>query len=307
MTEMNNSKVARVMSSFMGRFRHKRRQKAKMVESVLTFNALRFLGVLVRMMNRRMTLRFASLLGDVVHKVVALRRDMVYRNIGITFPEKSPAEVRAIATKVYRNISCTLFEVLRIPLIRTRADIAALVDIDDEEFLRRTERGHTGAVLVSAHFGNWELMAMALGLMLTPITIIVKELSNVLIDRKMNELRTSGGNSILYGDYAIRNGLKLLDSGGVLAILSDQSDPSATYFGNFLGRRATMFHGAAFFALKAKVPLFVIMCISNGNEKYKIEMQEINTSDLIFCKEDIAILASRYTKVIEEYIIARPE
>jgi len=123
----------------------------------------------------------------------------------------------------------------------------------------------------------------------------------------MNEMRTLRGNSVVYDNLALRKGLKVLSDGGVLAILADQSDPSATYFGEFLGRRATMFNGAAFFALKAQVPLFVGMCRSISDGKYKIEMLEINTSDLTFCKEDIVILSSRYTRVLEEYIQRWPE
>jgi len=297
------------MSHFIGRLGEKKRQQIKSALNVAIFGAVRLLGVLVRLMSRRQARRVACLLGDFVHYVVGLRRELVYTNIGISFPEKSPAEIRSISTSVYRNMAVTLIEVLRFPLIRNREDVAALVDMDVDvsEFKRKTRNGQTGAVMVSGHFGNWELMALAFGIMVKPVTMIVKHLTNDLVDRKMNELRTLRGNSVVYDNLALRKGLKVLSDGGVLAILADQSDPSATYFGEFLGRRATMFNGAAFFALKAQVPLFVGMCRSISDGKYKIEMLEINTSDLTFCKEDIVILSSRYTRVLEEYIQRWPE
>lgn len=297
------------MSHFIGRLGEKKRQQIKSALNVAIFGAVRLLGVLVRLMSRRQARRVACLLGDFVHYVVGLRRELVYTNIGISFPEKSPAEIRSISASVYRNMAVTLIEVLRFPLIRNREDVAALVDMDVDvsEFKRKTRNGQTGAVMVSGHFGNWELMALAFGIMVKPVTMIVKHLTNDLVDRKMNELRTLRGNSVVYDNLALRKGLKVLSDGGVLAILADQSDPSATYFGEFLGRRATMFNGAAFFALKAQVPLFVGMCRSISDGKYKIEMLEINTSDLTFCKEDIVILSSRYTRVLEEYIQRWPE
>ncbi len=297
------------MSHFIGRLGEKKRQQIKSALNVAIFGAVRLLGLLVRLMSRRQARRVACLLGDFVHYVVGLRRELVYTNIGISFPEKSPAEIRSISTSVYRNMAVTLIEVLRFPLIRNREDVAALVDMDVDvsEFKRKTRNGQTGAVMVSGHFGNWELMALAFGIMVKPVTMIVKHLTNDLVDRKMNELRTLRGNSVVYDNLALRKGLKVLSDGGVLAILADQSDPSATYFGEFLGRRATMFNGAAFFALKAQVPLFVGMCRSISDGKYKIEMLEINTSDLTFCKEDIVILSSRYTRVLEEYIQRWPE
>ncbi len=297
------------MSHFTERLGEKKRQQIKSALDAMIFGAVSLLGVLARLMSRRLARRVACLIGDFVHHVVGLRRELVYTNIGISFPKKSPSEVRSIAMGVYRNMAVTLIEVLRFSLIRNREDAEALVDMDVDvsEFKRKTRNGLKGAVMVSGHFGNWELMALAFGIMVKPITMIVKRLSNDLVDQRMNELRTLRGNSVVYDNLALRKGLRVLSDGGVLAILADQSDPSATYFGEFLGRRATMFNGAAFFALKAQVPLFVGMCRSINDGKYKIEMLEINTSDLTFCKEDIATLASRYTRVLEEYIQRWPE
>jgi KDO2-lipid IV(A) lauroyltransferase len=284
------------------------RRRIKSLSDSLTYHAVNALGVFARSMSRRQAEGFANLLGDFMHAGIGLRREVVYRNLGLTFPEKPPGEIRAIAAKVYRNVAFTLLDVLRFPLIRTREDAAALVDIDNlEAVYRSTENGRKGAVLVSAHYGNWELLALTAGILVAPMTVIVKELSNRLVDRRMNEFRTLRGNSVVYDDKALREGLRVLADGGMLAILADQSDPSSTYFGEFLGRRATMFHGAAFFALKAQVPLFVAMCRHGSNGKYRIEVTEIDMSDLTCCKEDIATLASRYTLVLEEYIRRWPE
>jgi Kdo2-lipid IVA lauroyltransferase/acyltransferase len=287
--------------------RAKKRQWIKSVLNAAMFGALGLLGALARVMSLRLSRRVACLIGDFAHRVVGLRRELVYKNIGLTFPEKSFAEIRSIATKVYRNVVVTLFDVLRFPLIRSREEVIDLIDMDLEVYLRGTDNGHRGAVVVSAHYGNWELMAFSFALLVKPISLIVKHLTNDLVDQSMNQLRTLSGNRILYDHQALREGLRLLADGGVLAILADQSDPSGTYFGEFLGRRATMFHGAAFFALRAKVPLFVGMCRSGSDGRYKIDVHEIETSDLTFCKEDIATLAFRYTRVIEEYIHRWPE
>lgn len=289
------------------RLREMGRKWIKSASSALTYQAMQALGALARLMTLNQARALASLIGDFMHRGIGLRRELVYRNIGLTFPEKSPEEIRGIATKVYRGVAITLIDVLRFPLIRNSEDAAELVDMDPEPFWRGTDNGRKGAVMVSAHYGNWELMAMAFGLMVKPMTIIVKELSNTPIDRSMNVLRTLRGNRIVYDDQALREGLRLLGDGGVLAILADQSDPTATNFGEFLGRRATVFHGAAFFALRAKVPLFIGICRRAADGKYKVEMQEIDTSDLTFNKEDIATLASRYTKALEEYIRRWPE
>ena len=279
----------------------------KQAVQAATFGAINFFGILVRKLSSRQTRRLAFLIGDFMHRVIGLRRALVYGNLRLTFPDKSAAEIRRIARDVYRNLASTLFEVLRLPLVRSREDAAALVDIDGSEFLHRTRDRQSGAVIVSAHYGNWELMAMAFGLLVHPITIIVKRLHNQPIDQQINEYRTMMGNSVVDQSQSLRHGLRLLQNGGMLAILGDQSDPDAANYGEFLGRRASIFHGPAFFALKANVPLFFTICHSNGDGRYTIDIREVETSDLSFSKDDIATLASRYTSVLEEEILRRPE
>jgi KDO2-lipid IV(A) lauroyltransferase len=290
------------------RFWKKIRKKSKAASGTLMFVILNLLGVIVRKLDRRQTRRFAFLIGDFMHRVLGIRRDLVYRNLSLTFPEKSPDEIRRIATGVYRNVASALLEVLNLPLIRNREDAAALVDIKgDAAFEEWRRAGKGGAVLISAHYGNWELMAMAFGLMIRPVTIIVKRLRNRKIDQKMNGFRTMQGNRIVYPRQSVRAGLRLLKNGGTLAILGDQSDPDEANFGEFLGRRATILHGAAFFALRANVPLFMPICTSNGDGRYTITITQIDTTDLSFNKADIATLAARYTSAIEAEIRHRPE
>lgn len=296
------------MSEFMKRQQKAFSRKVRKVTDGITYGLVSALGVAVRAMNRDQARRFAWKLGDLMHHTLGLRRNLVYRNLELTFPEKSASEIREIATKVYRNVAVTLLEVLRLPCIKNREDAAALVDIPGaEEFSRKLRERKKGAVVVSAHYGNWELMATAFGLQVVPVAIIVKRLRNKAVDLKMNALRTLCGNRIIYKRKALREGLKVLESGGVLAVLSDQSDPDAVNYGDFLGRRASMFLGAAFFALKADVPLIVGMCQRSEDGRYRIEIHEIDTSDLRFCKEDIVTLAARYTRVIETYIRQWPE
>lgn len=295
------------MEGFIDHIRSVLRRKLKSATNGITYLIVLALGVAARALSRDQAKRLASFMGDFMHHALGIRRRMVYENLGLTFPEKSAAEIASIAEKVYRNVAMTLMEVLRFPLIRNRADAAALADVDAVEFLRKTRNMNKGAVFVSAHYGNWELMALTFGLLVTPVSIVVKRLRNTPLDFRMNRWRTMGGNSIIYKRNALRDGLKTLASGGVLAILGDQSDPKGGNFGEFLGRRTTMFHGAAFFALKAHVPLFVCMCQRKGDGRYNLEYEEVDTSDLTFCREDIATLASRYTRVIESYIRQWPE
>lgn len=273
----------------------------------MLYGLIMMIGWFVRTISRKKSSALAHALGDFIYRVLKLRRSLVEENLALTFPEKNREEISAIALQVYRNQAENFIEMLRLPMIKTAEDAARLLDLDARHLLSKTLDQQKGCVLVSAHFGNWELMALCSGLLMAPFTIVVKELKNHAIDRKINSWRTMQGNRIVYDWQALRTGLRTLREGGIVTILGDQSDSGGSFFTEFLGRRTAVFLGPAFLALKAGVPLFVVMCRSIGNGRYTIDIEEIDMSDLGREKADAEELARRYTKVIERFIYQYPE
>ena len=263
--------------------------------------------MIVRRLNRSHSAAMARILGDIVFDLLKMRRDLVETNLSLTFPEKSGEEISRIARQVYRNLAANAVEVLRLPLIRTPEDATRLVDVDVRDFLAKTRDRNNGAVCVSAHFGNWELLAVSLGLLISQVTVVVKRLKNRDIDRQINRWRGIRGNTIVYKRQALREGLRTLRRGGIMSFLADQSDPEGGFFMDFLGRRTSVFLGPAYLALKTGVPLFVVMCRRSGGGRYIAEFEEVDTAGLGSDKGDAEELTRRYTRVLERYIRQYPE
>ncbi len=265
------------------------------------------LGLFVRSIGRLKSTAVAHLIGSFVFHILKTRRSMVERNLALTFPKKSRAEIRDIARKVYRNQAENIIEVLRLPMIRNAEDAASLVDVDGRQLLEKTVARHKGGVIVSAHFGNWELLGLCGGLLVAPQVVVIKPLKNPEVNNQINAWRTRFGNRMVYDAQAVREGLRTLRNGGLLSILGDQSDRNGAFFMEFLGRQASVFLGPAFLALKAGVPLFVSMCHRTEDGRYAVDIEEIDMSGLGSSRQDAEKLAVRYTKVIERYIYRYPE
>ncbi|MEI7825352.1 MAG: lysophospholipid acyltransferase family protein, partial [Chlorobiaceae bacterium] len=265
-------------------------------------------GLLVRSISRRKSTAIANIIGSFAYHLLKIRRPLVEKNLSLTFPEKKATEISAIARQVYRNQAENFIEILRLPMIKTAEDAAKLVDFNTGNFLEKTILSKKGGVIVSAHFGNWELFSLCGGMMVAPVSVVVKPLKNPYIDLQINAWRTMHGNRIVYDGHAvIRQCLKTLREDGIIAVLGDQSDQSGSFFTEFLGRRTSVFIGPAFLALKAGVPLFVGMCRRNGDGRYTIDFEEISMAGLGTTKTDAEELARRYTKVIERSIYQYPE
>jgi Kdo2-lipid IVA lauroyltransferase/acyltransferase len=285
----------------------RRRKKHRNISDGVLYTLIMTLGLLVRSMSRNSSTAIANLIGDFIYNIPKTRRHLVEKNLALTFPEKNGSEIRTIARQVYRNQAENVIEVLRLSKIKTAEDAARLLDLDGSTILANIMERKKGVVMVSAHFGNWELLALCAGLLMAPLTIVVKPLKNAEIDRQINHWRSMRGNRVVYDWLALREGLRTLDNGGILSLLGDQSDPHGSFFMEFLGRRTSVFLGPAFLALKAGVPLFVAMCRRTEDGRYTVDIEEIDSTGLGSTKSDAEELARRYTRVLERAIYRYPE
>ncbi len=289
------------------RIRKTIKRKIKPLTYPVTTRLVIILGSVFRKMSWENARKTACLLGNFVFFVPRIRRRLVEKNIARTFPDKSLPEIRRIARKVYRNQAMNIIEMLRIPLIKDKDDARKLVEIRIDEHLRQRIEQQKGAVLVSGHLGSWELIGFCTAMLLGPLNSIVKPIKNKPLDKYLHDLRTLQGHKLIYKDTAARQGLKALKNGELLGVLGDQSNKTGDFYIDFLGRKATIFMGPAFWALKAGVPLFVEVSKRLDSGKYLVDIFEIPTSDLSYNREDIKILAKRYTRALEDFIREYPE
>ncbi len=266
-----------------------------------------FLGYILKKMSWDKARRSACLLGDFAYMVLRVRRRLVEKNLTHAFPDKSPQEIRTTARQVYRNQVLNFVEMLRIPLIKDRADADSHVMIKASENLLERIARQKGAVVVSGHLGSWEMIGVCTCILLGPANYVIKPIKNRYLDRYLLRLRTMHGNKVVFKEKSLRQGLKVLQNGELLVVLGDQSNKKGDFYVEFMGRKATIFLGPAFWALKAGVPLFVETSKRLDNGRYLIEVVEIPTNDLCYNRKDIKSLAMRYTKVLEGFILKHPE
>ena len=111
------------------------------------YGLIKVLGVLVKSISRKKSTIIAYLIGDILYKVLKIRRPLVEKNLALTFPEKKISEINAIARQVYRNLADNMIEVLRLPMIKTAEDAARLLDVDaGTVFAKTIDRKRGGGI-----------------------------------------------------------------------------------------------------------------------------------------------------------------
>lgn len=225
------------------------------VRQKLDFAILYSLFLLAGPLPRRLLLAVGRGLGDFVWAVVRFRRQIVLANLEACFgQELDPAQLRRLARRFYRNLGMTLMEFLAIPRLRPD-QVEQLVELEGREHLDAVMAGGRGGLLVSGHFGNWELLAARLAAAGYKVNYIAKSQANPEVDRIQNEIRARAGIGILRSGSDVKAMVLALRRREFIGLLADQDAGKDGVFTPFLGRPASVFRGTAYLAWKLKCPI----------------------------------------------------
>jgi KDO2-lipid IV(A) lauroyltransferase len=271
-----------------------------------------FLFLCVRRFVLSLPLRSVQLVGASIgltaYYLVSSRRRVALENLANAFPEKMLAERVRIAKGAFRNYGISLFEMLWFPRISDDV-LREMVTVKDIDKLKNGYARHRGMVILSGHFGNWELIAFAVarlsGLL---FTIIVQTQSNGLVDAVINKHRCLLGNRVVPMGMSVREILITLRKGGIVAIAPDQSGPVEGVYVNFFGRVVATHQGPAVFSLKTGAEMLFGFLVRQPDGRYEVHIEDISTEGLPGNTEEAVVeLTRRHTALLEQYIRKYPD
>lgn len=261
----------------------------------------------VRGMSLQRSYRFADGLGAFAYYAYPKIRRQVLSNLNMALGGAyERAELTQIARRCVNYHSRSIVELLRIPDL-SRQELLELVRLEGSEHLDSALEHGKGVILVTAHFGNWELMGARLVASGYPISVVVRDQLDSAFTRYINEIRGHSGMRIIQrGD--IHKILTCLKRNHVLGILSDQNEPSGEVFVNFFGRPAAAVTGPATLARRTGAVVVPGFISRDQDNSHTIRMQPplelVHTDDR---DQDILVNTARIAKLIERQIASQPE
>ena len=276
----------------------------------LEYAGLYLVYLMGRFLPRRRFVKVGEWVGRFVFDVLRVRRQVALENLRFVFGDHlGEDELVGLARDSYAQLGGTLLEFSS--LSRTnRQELLDEVSIEGLEYLDQAleEKGR-GVILVTGHYGNWELFGAAFVARGYSTTFLVKEQSNPLASKMQNRLRTMGGIEIVkQGPLVARGVLRALQKGHLVGILPDQNAGRHGVFVDFMGRSASTFKGPAFFAWKANVLIVqgYVRRLPDGRHVAKIE-PPIYPDPTAPEDEEVRRLTQRFTKDLERWVRAHPE
>lgn len=274
----------------------------------LEFLGLGLVFVLGRFLPRRFFVWLGAAIGGFVHDALKVRREVTRSNLRAAFPDKPEGEVHTLAREVYAQLGSSILEFAALPGMDGK-DLRAAVHIENLHIVDELMAAGRGIMFVTPHFGSWELFGASFVAQGYPTTFFVKRQKNPLVADLQDDIRRRAGIEIVTeGPGVARGVLRALQAGRLLGILPDQDARRHGVFVEFLGRPASTFKGAAFFAARAGVPIVpgFVRRQPDGNHIGTI-LPPIEPDPTHDPEAEVFRLTQLFTDTMTEWILRYPE
>ncbi len=245
--------------------------KKTLFEDALILKVVQSGRFLVRRLPFRASLAFARAVGRLVF-IFSRRGGIAYRNLKMALgDELSPRKLKIIARRSFENLAMNAVDLLRVPDMDLKY-IEEHFTIEGREKFEPHIRQKRGVIFLTGHFGSWELLNIAASLLGMPLVALARLQKHPRSDAYLNHLRESKGSQIIYKGIMIRQILKSLHEGKIVAILSDQDGGKKGRFVHLFDRLSSTPPGVAAFSLRTDAPIFPVFIFRQKGEKHRIEV-----------------------------------
>jgi Kdo2-lipid IVA lauroyltransferase/acyltransferase len=252
--------------------------------------------------------KVAELLATLFGRVLRVRGHVVDKNLRIAFPSMTAQERDAITWQMWRHLILMIAEIAQTPRKVHETNWKEHSHIVNQEQFVRTLLSGRPLVLISGHFGNFELGGYLMGLFGFPTYTVARELDNPYLDRFVNDFRGRTDQYMLPKKGSGADIQKVLERGGILTLLGDQAAGQRQCWVDFFGKPASTHKAVSVFSLGNNAPTMVSYARRVGKPlHYEVGPTAIcDPGDPNFEFGTVPLLAQWYTDHLEKLVRESP-
>ena len=216
---------------------------------------LKFVARVVAFLPAGMVRAWARHWGWLLAHVARIRRGYVLETLARCLPDVTVAERRRIYVEMWQHQVLNIMELMRFYGGR-RAEFAEGLEVYGEEHVQAALARGKGALILTAHLGNYVLMGiLAVQRFGYSLSIISKVLKNRVAEELFESLRQAGGVNGIHAQQAYRPAVRALRRQELVGFMLDQQRPASQgVFVDFFGRLASTSPGLAFMSAATGAP-----------------------------------------------------
>ena len=264
------------------------------------------IGQCIARLPRKLALSIGVYLATAVFWFSRCQKRRAYRHLEQSLGIEQPL-AEQLARSAFQNIGKNLMEFMQLPRMSPET-IHQLVTFEGREHIDRALAQGKGAIILTAHFGNWELLGASILANGYTIRGITRQLRSKRLEAIVSSHREKVGWQGIDRDRSVREVLRCLKRNELIAILADVDTRTRGVFVDFFGRPAYTPYSPVALALKTGaviLPTFIIRQPDNSHRavvEAPLPLQQRGEKEA-----DLLVNTQRFTKVIESYIRRYPE
>ena len=267
-----------------------------------------FLKIFFSILPRSYCLVIGGALGAMIYSIDRKHRHIALSNLNTAFGSQfSIAKQKKLAKASFKHFGRVFADIIKNRSMNMDK-ILQFISVEGTEHLEEALQKGKGALIFSAHLGNWE-MATALVSQIGKVNVIARPLDNKRLEDELLQIRKKFGANVIYKQQAARPILRALKDNEMVAILIDQNTVrNQGVFVDFFGKSAATTPSLATFFLKTDAPLIPVFCYPMQSGKYQLKIlppvKTIVTGDE---EQDVLKITQFCTKIIQKQIQENPK
>ena len=251
------------------------------------------------------SLGLGSLLGDVAWHL-HLRRRVAESNLRLAFPHLPADELTRILIEHYRELGRVACEYPRLgELVRSPAS-SVVAEVVGFEHLEAARIAGRGAILLTGHYGNFELLGAWLG-RTHPVSFVIKSLSNPRVERLLTGWRRAAGVELIPVGTGVRRVFEALHENRWVAMLADQDARDHGVFVPFFGHPASTPVGPAEIAMRTGAPIIMGFVVRRRDGRHTLTVAPALETPPAGAVNAALRLTAAHAALLEQWVRRHPE
>ena len=252
----------------------------------------------------------ASLLRGIL-KIFAPRGKMILSNLALVYPESTSEWRDQIRRSIYDNLSWTVAELLTLQRDPAQA-FDWVEEVHNFRYVEESAANGKGVLLLTGHFGNWELLAAWYAQNLKKRSVhsfyaVAQNVKDKDIDRLVARYRRNAGVNFLHKKTSTLELVKLLNSGTHIGVLPDVSWSGGLVL-PFMGRPCTNSIGPAVLGVLSSVSLVPVAIFRKAPFRHEIVFYPpLQVPEETDRRVKIELLTRAINSALGNIIASRPE
>lgn len=272
----------------------------------IVYKIFLFLVFILRKSPKTLRRGFFKLIANSAYLFASSTNRIIKANVDLVFDGKvKEEELKQIQKYSYFNMVLWVQSLIE-NLDVSDEELKTTVKIENEEILTKLKEEKKPIILISAHYGNMEMLSCYLNKFVTPIHQVARQSNFEEMDEFIVKAREKSGAKIIFRSGAVKKLVKALMKKEVVSLIIDQNINSKDGTEvEFLGKRAYQTSTSALLARKFNAYVVPVAIFNEENYNYTIKIynpiEPIKTDDE---EKDLKAASQLHANAISDIILS---